>query len=198
MIELIKNDAVIQVYFSEIFVKFIHEDIFGKDLTWRNSTFTVDGFKEFLMSKEKDGSKRFLLKTLSRKPLFTVDAHNLLVRRFIDESIVAETLTSLEHYFDDAFLMEAKIRSKLRKKFGKDRIRRELHISEQAFDEIYDKIQKQENLDPITQILKLIKNPEDLTDRRIRKRWIGKLHQRGFELDDIYQSLTIANKNPYY
>lgn len=193
MIELIEEqNKIYQVYFSEEFIKNIHEDIMGKDLSWKNSSFSSREFKEFLLLKEKEGAKRLLLRKLARKALLTIEAKNLLLERFIDEETASEVISSLLTYFDDASIMESKIRHKMRKSHAKDKIQRDLwkyKIPEEIFDETYMKVEEEENLDPISQICAFIKKK----DQGDKQRLISQLYRRGYDLDDIHKSLSLLN-----
>lgn len=200
MMELIASAQyvrVIEVYFLGDLIKRIHVDIFGKNHSWAKDAHTELSLRELLLEKESAGAKRFLLSKLSRKALMKTEARHLLLERLIDEEAASEIISHLENLslFDDAYLLESKIRSGMRKNLGKERIRRDLwkmKVPEELFEEIFKKVQKEENIDPVAQILIFIKKKGkgQHEEFAIRHSLTRKLLQRGFELDDIYRALT--------
>lgn len=199
-LELIASElkGVLEVYLRDELIRCVHEDIFGKQFSIPEPIGSEDALLAFLQEKEKEGSKRFLLSKLARKPLLTEQAKELLIERCVREDTIDEVLKELEgsFLFDDSYLIESKILGKMRKHLGKNRVKMDLwkdKIPEEAFETAFKKIQKEKNLDPVSSavsfIKKTVKNPEGLNDKKEVQRLKAKLFRRGFDPDVISKAL---------
>lgn len=205
-VELVRlsDKKTIEVYFLDDFMKRIHEDIFGKDLSWANSSYTNTSLKEFLTEKELEGAKKFLLRKLSRKALLKSESSHLLQERSVDEESISLVLSQLENLslYDDAHVLESKIRSRMRKNLGKDRIKRDLwsqRVPEEQFEDAFTKVESEENTDPVSQVLAVIKKSvKEPLDYQGKQRLMAKLMRRGFERDDIYEAFKKYNLGDLY
>jgi len=180
-----------EVYEGDEFLGEIHEDIFGK-----GCQLPTEALKEFLVEKARTGGKRFLLKKLARKGLLKAKAMELLLERCVSEEIAREIILELDHFFDDEYLTESKIRSKMKKNLGKERVKRDLwgeKIAEDVFDEVYEKVEGEEgdSVERAVQFIqKTVKDQKKLEDYAEKQKLIAKLFRRGFELDDIHEALA--------
>ncbi|MBO4863096.1 MAG: regulatory protein RecX [Eubacterium sp.] len=184
------------VYLGFLFPSQIKDIVSEKDFSPETGLKVSDEEVEALKDKIIDGTFEKGVSYLAETERCGEDLRLKLLQKRYPEYAISEAIDKLYefNYLNDERFMESFIRSYMNQK-SRSLIMRELsmrHISLQDFDEVYDRISEEEDVDEDKAIEKLLKRFEgqDMSDERVRRRAAALLVRHGFSFDRINNHLT--------